>query len=332
MAGDLIMMEIQYLTTFKAIVSKGSFTAAGKELGYTQSAVTNQMKQLETNLNIKLFDKIKNRMILTQAGRELLIYANELLNTVDKMKAINASVDNLRGELRVAIPAHLALSRLCLVLKKFQEVAPYVNVLASNYHSISTIQKMVYNGEVDVAFTEDYSRTTTDLEVTPLECSRLCLIAGPLMDLSPINLSQYGQPLGCGIVLNQKDAIYRKLFENYLESNQLKPTNVTELWGIECVKRFVEFGGGITLLPHASIEGELEQGTLVELQPTEPFPNIYINMTILKGRWESPQLRLFKQIVTEYFITQYPSLNEILKKAADIKRSNLNHITTFREV
>jgi DNA-binding transcriptional LysR family regulator len=324
------MMEIQYLTTFKAIVSKGSFTAAGKELGYTQSAVTNQMKQLERILNIKLFDKIKNRMILTQAGRELLIYANEIINTVDRMKAMNTSADNLRGVLHVAIPAHLALSRLCLVLKKFQEVAPFVNVLVSNYHSISKIQQMVYDGEVDVAFTEDYSRTTSDLEVTTLECSRLCLIAGPLMDLSSINLSHYGQPLGCGIVLNQKDAIYRKLFENYLESNQLTPTNVTEVWGIECVKRFVEFGGGITLLPHAAIEGELEVGELVELRPIEPFPNIYINMTILKGRWESPQLRLFKQVVNEYFITQYPALNEILKKAADIKLSNLNNMTTIR--
>lgn len=313
------MMEIQYLITLKAVVKNGSFTAAGNELGYTQSAVTNQMRQLENAFGIKLFDRVRNRMVLTQAGNELLLYANEMLNIIDRMKLINHATENLHGTLRIAIPAHLALSRLCLALKKFQEVAPFVNVSVSNYHSIATIQQLVYDGDVDVAFTEDYARTTIDLEVTTLECSRLCLIAGPLVDLASINITQPCKPLGCGIVLNQKDAIYRKLFEDYINMRQITPTNVTELWGIECVKRFVTFGGAIALLPHAAIEAELGRGELIELRPVEPFPNIYINMTVLKSKWESPQLRLFKQIVAEYFTSQQATLAEIIRKIEGMK-------------
>lgn len=310
-------MEVQYLITFKTVVRTGSFTAAGKELGYTQSAVTNQMRQLENTFNVRLFDKIKNRMVLTQAGNEMLIYVSEMLNILDRIKLINDSTENMQGTLHIAIPAHLALSRLCLALKKFQEVAPFVNMEISNYHSIKAIQEMILMGDVDVAFTEDYTRTTKDLEVTTLECSRLCLIAGPLVDLSTINISQPCKPLGCGIVLNQRDSVYRKLFEEYISVRQITPTNVTELWGIECVKRFVTFGGAIGLLPHAAIEAELARGELVEIRPVEPFPNIYINMTVLKNRWESPQLRLFKQVVNEYFTSQEEVLNTIIKRVAE---------------
>ncbi|MBQ6695730.1 MAG: LysR family transcriptional regulator [Lachnospiraceae bacterium] len=320
-------MELQHLVTFKTVVKEGSFTAAGGRLGYTQSAITNQMKQLERDLNIKLFDKIKNRMVPTQAGYELLKYINEIIDITERMKAMYNPSDSIRGTLHIGIPAHLALSRLCLALKKFQEMAPYVNVVVSNYHSISTIHKMVYDGEVDVAFTEDYTRSTSDLEVTTLECSRLCLIAGPLMDLSTINVSQPGKPMGCGIVLNQKDAVYRKLFEDYLRIRQIVPTSTTEFWGIEVVKRFVQLGGGITLLPQSAIESELEHGDLVELRPLEPFPSIYINMTVLKSKWESPQLHLFKQVINECFTSPHPAIDEIKKKVADAKGTKLNDLT-----
>ena len=97
------MREIQYLITLKAVVKTGSFTAAGNELGYTQSAVTNQMRQLENAFGIKLLIGSEIEWSFTQAGNELLLYANEMLNIIDRMKLINHATENLHGTLRIAI-------------------------------------------------------------------------------------------------------------------------------------------------------------------------------------------------------------------------------------
>ena len=62
-------MELKYLETFRTIVEEGGFSKAAKKLGYTQSAITFQVDQLEAELSVRLFDKIGRRMVLTKAGR-----------------------------------------------------------------------------------------------------------------------------------------------------------------------------------------------------------------------------------------------------------------------
>ena len=308
-------MDLRHFVTFKTIVESGSFTAAGRELGYTQSAITAHVRQLEKSLGLKLFDHIGRSMVLTQAGYDLLEHTDELLLVLEKVRSVGDMLGDLHGTLRIAIPADLALSRLCWALKKYQDEAPHVDVIVSNNHSIHIIHQMLQAGYVDVAFTVDYGWEDLNLEVVRLEVSRLCLIAGPTVDHSKINLTRRGEPLGCGIVLNQKDSAFRGIFEDYLKSREIAPANITELWGIEVIKRFVHFGAAITLLPHVAIEGELDRGELVELVPEHPMPEIYINMTVLRNKWESPQLRLFKQVVREHFVSQYPALEEVSRLA-----------------
>lgn len=65
-------MDLKYLNTFRVIAEEGSFTRAAERLGYTQSTMTFQMGQLEQALSARLFEKVGRRMVLSQAGRQLL--------------------------------------------------------------------------------------------------------------------------------------------------------------------------------------------------------------------------------------------------------------------
>ena len=71
-------MDIRSLTTFIQVAESGSFTKAAKKLGYSQSTVSFQIKQLETELNSRLFERINHTVMLTDNGRMLLGYANQM--------------------------------------------------------------------------------------------------------------------------------------------------------------------------------------------------------------------------------------------------------------
>ena len=78
-------MNTKYLLTLKAILETGSFQKAADSLNYTQSTVTFQMKQLEEELSIKLFEKIGRKMVLTQAGKDILPCFESILQAEEQI-------------------------------------------------------------------------------------------------------------------------------------------------------------------------------------------------------------------------------------------------------
>ena len=78
-------MDLKNLRTFQTVVQEGGFNKAAEKLNYTQSTITFQINQLEQELGLRLFEKIGRRMVLNQAGQQLLPYAAEVLAAVDKI-------------------------------------------------------------------------------------------------------------------------------------------------------------------------------------------------------------------------------------------------------
>ena len=92
------------LVTFKTILEMGSFQKAADKLGYTQSTVTFQIKQLEEELTLKLFEKIGRRMELTQAGKDIMPYIDMILQGAEQIGNYGKSLSEISGSLKLAIP------------------------------------------------------------------------------------------------------------------------------------------------------------------------------------------------------------------------------------
>ena len=110
-------MDLKNLLTFKTVVTQGSFSKAAEALSYTQSTITFQMQQLEQELRTRLFEKIGRKMVLTQVGRQLIPYVDEVLSAVEKLSDFDASLSDLSGTLRIAAGESLLCYRLPPVLK-----------------------------------------------------------------------------------------------------------------------------------------------------------------------------------------------------------------------
>ena len=96
-------MKTQYLVTFKTILETGSFQKAADKLGYTQSTITFQIKQLEEELSLKLFEKIGRRMELTQAGKDIMPYVDMILQGTEQIRNYGKKLSEISGSLKLAI-------------------------------------------------------------------------------------------------------------------------------------------------------------------------------------------------------------------------------------
>ena len=96
-------MEIRNLKTFIQVAERNSFTKAAEAMGYTQSTVSLQIKQLETELGTQLFERINHTVTLTQAGRALLKRAHKIINLVDEVQVNSADAQISETPVRFAM-------------------------------------------------------------------------------------------------------------------------------------------------------------------------------------------------------------------------------------
>ena len=144
-------MEIRTLLTFVRIAETGSFSKTAEQLGYSQSAVTMQIKQLEGELGAPLFERIGRQVKLTQAGERLLPYALELLALLQKAEGIAREPEEITGRLRIGTSESFVISILPPVFAEFQRLCPRVEVSVQTALVADLFQKLRQN-EVDLLY------------------------------------------------------------------------------------------------------------------------------------------------------------------------------------
>jgi len=293
-------MDIRHFKTFKSIIEEGNFSNAAMKLGYTQSTVTSQIQQLEQELSIKLFEKIGRNMVLTSLGKEMIPYANELLNIVKKIESVGKVGDNITGELKIAVAESLMSYKLQNVLSLFKEKAPNVklSIISLNCYAIKNI---LLDGEVDLGLMYDVGSQNDSLITVKLSEFNLALVCSPLFEQEKLDFSMPNQKINTSLIINEVESIYRKILENYFFDNNIFLNNTIELWSIEAIKKCVASNLGISFLPRFTVEEELENGKLKELNVGCSDANITAIYAYHKNKWISPAMSLFIKLARESF-------------------------------
>ena len=288
-------MNTKYLTTFVTILEAGSFQKAAAQLNYTQSTVTAQMKQLEEELSLQLFEKVGRRMVLTQAGRDVLPHVRTILQSEAQIAAYGKSLTELTGTLQLAAPDSIFIYLLQPLLCELRRRAPRVRLVVSSLPS-EEINQAVAGGMADIAFDCDKGQFPDTVIHRPSTPFRACLIAAP--DLAPelrdFTTPHQRKPLS--LILNEPRANYQKALEHCLEERDITLEPSMKLQSIEAVKRSVINGLGVAYVPAFSVEGELANGSLIRLDTGldgHDFPSVCLHH---KNRWISPQMELVFQI------------------------------------
>ena len=147
-------MELKSLYTVKKILETGSYQKAALALNYAQSTITFQMKKLESELGIKLFEKRGNKIRLTEAAAEILPLIDKVVLATDELLNSKNSHGELRGALKVAMPESLITYKLQGVLQKFKARAPQVR-LSLQVRNCFDIYEQLLSGKIDLAIHYD---------------------------------------------------------------------------------------------------------------------------------------------------------------------------------
>src|SRR5262249_35653681 len=120
-------MELRHLHTFRTVARLRGFRRAAEALGYVQANVTAHVQALEAELGVRLFDRLGRRIALTDAGEQLLVYAEQLLTISQEAQAAVArqeGAEGARGSLTISASETFCIYRLPAVMRRFQDCHP----------------------------------------------------------------------------------------------------------------------------------------------------------------------------------------------------------------
>lgn len=289
-------MELKYLYTFKSILETGSFQKAAERLNYAQSTITLQMQLLEQELSLKLFEKIGRKMELTQAGKELLPYVDNVLAAVQQMENYGKHGKKLTGTLRIAMPETLLSYQMPLQLKAFRKEAPNVK-LSLQTPNCYEIREQIINGTADLGVHYDIGGYGPSLVVEKLGSYKLVLIGSTELSQEEQDFTSKGQRKNLCLLTSDKNSLYHKIFDEYLRTSDITLNGQIELVSTEAIKRSVMGNLGVAFLPRFTVEEELEMGTLQELFTSIPDKKVGSVCTYHKNKWVTPAMDLFIRLL-----------------------------------
>lgn len=230
-------MELKNLYTFKKIIEKGSYLKAAEFLNYSQSTITFQMKQLEKELNIKLFEKKENKMSLSKEGKKILPYINKIIFSIEELyEFVEKDNRELCGNLNIGVPESLLTYKIQNILKEFKELAPKIELSIKVLNCYEIYNKLISN-DIDIAIHYNLEKNSDNITTIFMEKHNLCLIANPNISDKDKDFISKNQIKNLSHIENDKNAKYLKIFNNYLKYKNIKLNTPIELWSIESIKK-----------------------------------------------------------------------------------------------
>lgn len=298
-------MEHRQLGTFRVVARTLNFTRAASELGYVQSNVTAQVQALERDLGVPLFDRLGRRVVLTDAGRVLLRYAERLLDLSEEAREAVTGGGEPAGSLTVGASPSLSAYRLPRLLRSFGARFPRVK-LSFRPTPHEDLGARVADGTLDVAFLLEGPVRSASLLAEELAEEPLVVLAPPDHPLTDSARVGPADLAGEQVLLTEPGCNYRLTFERELEEAGTVPSATLELDGVEAVKQCVAAGMGFAMLPAVTVEAELERGDLAALPWAGTEHAIPVQMIRHKDKWVSPALAAFLEISRETISVDKP--------------------------
>lgn len=203
-------MNLQQLETFLRVAEHGSFSKAALVLGVAQPALSRQVRALETELRDTLLVRTGRGVTLTESGRRLLEYCQDILHLVAQAKEdLSAQRHEPVGQITVAMPPTLARQHTLAFIQSFQAELPRARLAIMEGFSVH-LSEWLQSGRIDIALIHN-PEPSPALEILPLRQEGLSLFSPPGTDLGEVNWTLLSR---LPLVMPQRGHIFRKLMES----------------------------------------------------------------------------------------------------------------------
>lgn len=283
-------MEIRNLITFLRVAELQNFTRAAQELGYSQSNVSAQIKQLEQELDRRLFDRIGKNVFLTSYGEAMIPYAKQAVSTVLQMETFMKSEATLEGTVRVGITDSLSELRLDDALLSFHRRFPRAK-LEITLDATAALLEYLRHGQLDAACLIADPLLPTEWMVWHAIETPVVLVANPTHPLAGRQQVSVSELSKQEFVLMESTAPYSRQFENTLSANRLECQPFLRIQSADTARRLVERGPFMSVLPLYTVQASLNEGSLCRIDVPECAWTQNVQLVLHQSKVITPQIR-----------------------------------------
>jgi DNA-binding transcriptional LysR family regulator len=317
-------MEMRQLEIFRVLAEELHFTRAAERVHCVQSNVTTQIRALEEELGTPLFDRLAKRVVLTDAGRRFLPYAEKVLSTVSDAQAAVVQDSVPAGPLCVGAPESVLNYRLPSVLSRFRKVYPKVQLTFKPYSDVGLVPS-IESGKMDLAVWMKDVVADERLKSLRLRSEKVLFVADRAHPLASAKKVLPQDLSGQTLLLTEAGCAYRMQLDQLLSRMNIRPGNITEFSTVEAIKHCVSLRMGVALLPEIVVASELARKQLVAFRWAGPNLDIATHVVWHKDKWISPAQQAFVSLLQEMLSEPATAKPSQEKKVQPPRRSRRNN-------
>ena len=291
-------MELRGINTFIAVVQNKDFSHAAQKLGYTQAAVTLQIKNLEKELGVRLFDRLGKSVRLTLNGQTFFHYAIKIYNSVQEAVENTKESEEPEGELQIGTIDSICSTIMPALVSGYMKKYPKVRISVTT-DTPSRLLAMLKSNELDMVYLVD-DKVCDPAYITIYEKKEKAVFAAktghPLLD---DNLHTLQEIQNYPVMLTEKAASYRKVLDYILAERGVELKPVFQSNNTDLLLRMME-KDSVTFLPEYVLQ-DLVMKKEMGIVKTDKLEPIYVFRQVLhhKDKWITREMRTFIEEMKE---------------------------------
>lgn len=290
-------MELRNLITFIHVAELGSFTKAGEQLGYSQSTISVQIKQLEDELGCLLFERINHTITLTERGHELVSYAHQVRALTDEFIE-NLDEEECKGHIHIVTPDSVCDGMINRNYMDFHQKYPYISICFSTGDS-GIMLDMIDHNEADVIITLDGRIFNKDYVIAKEEKIPMHFVANSNSKFAEKKNLSIKDIINEPFILTEHGQGYRRVFDKELAKKSLEISPILEIGRTDMITTLLAQGDMISFLPDFVTKDMIKSGDLCYLDVCDMDIEIWKQLIYHKNKWMSKSLKAFINYIKE---------------------------------
>ena len=295
-------MDLRELRIFVKAAEKLNFSRTAEELGYTQANVTLQIKNLEAELGVLLFDRIGKNIYLTQDGNLFLTYARQVLSDSDSLKELFHTEKRHAGKINVGMSESILAAEFPGMIQEYHRKYPKIQVCVK-VGTREMMYDMLLHNELDFAYIIDQNSIGSEWVGRVIKEETVYFLASPEHPLA--GRAKRGEKIGIEEILNEELILtechvgYSYALSQLLSLNGMTLSPYLETGNTEVIRRLLEQNQGISYLPLYIVEKELAGKTIVPIRIPEYEVLIYRQVFWHKNKFLTVPMKEFMRLLED---------------------------------
>lgn len=285
-------MELRNLITFTHVAELGSFTKAAEQLGYSQSTVSFQIKQLEEELDCLLFERINHTITLTERGHELVSYAHQVRALTDEFKESLNEEEQLTGHIHIVTPDSICDDMINSHYIDFHKKYPSISICFTTGDS-GVMLSMLDHNEADFIITLEGHLYNKDYVIAKEELVPMHFVASANSAFAGKKNLSIKDIINEPFILTENGQGYRRVFDRELAKMSLEITPVLEIGRTDIITAMLTESDMISFLPDFVTKELIDSGALCYLDVCDVHIDIWKQLIYHKNKWMSKSLKTF---------------------------------------